>query len=108
VGFNDGFADPSDTRTKDAALRTVQDEPDARVAERCGHQLVAVDVVGVSFLSDDGYLPGVNFDTQNTFNGADVAMRLDDANRCFLTAGGKRRRGRAEQGLWPFGSRQAR
>jgi hypothetical protein len=35
-------------------------------------------------LPGDGYLPGVLFDTQNTYNGADVAMKLDDSNPCFF------------------------
>ena len=35
-------------------------------------------------LSNDGYLPGVLFDTQNTFNGADVAMKLDGTNPCYF------------------------
>jgi hypothetical protein len=35
-------------------------------------------------LPDDGYLPGVRFDTQSTYNGADVAMTLDNSNPCFF------------------------
>ena len=35
-------------------------------------------------LPGDGYLPGVLFDTQNTFSGADVAMKLDNTNPCFF------------------------
>ncbi|MCL5996636.1 MAG: hypothetical protein M1546_11370 [Chloroflexi bacterium] len=33
----------------------------------------------------DGYLPAVQFDTRNTFNGADVALKLDGNNRCYFT-----------------------
>jgi hypothetical protein len=32
----------------------------------------------------DGYLPAVHFDTQNTFNGADLALRLDSDIHCFF------------------------
>ena len=84
VGFNDGFADPSDTEQK------------MQRYEQYKMNLMRVWLSGAGingsqwtswaspFLSNDGYLPGVNFDTQNTFNGADVAMRLDNANRCFF------------------------
>src|SRR5574341_678206 len=35
-------------------------------------------------LPSDGYLPCVSFDTQTTFNGADVAWRLDNSNPCLF------------------------
>lgn len=34
-------------------------------------------------LPNDSYLPGVSLDTQNTFNGSDVSMRLDNASPCL-------------------------
>ncbi len=34
-------------------------------------------------LPNDAYLPGVNFDVANTYNGGTVSMRLDDSNPCF-------------------------
>ncbi len=35
-------------------------------------------------LPGDAYLNGVLFDIQNTYEGADVAMKLDDSNPCFF------------------------
>jgi hypothetical protein len=35
-------------------------------------------------LPSDAYLPGTALDTQNTYNGADVAWRLDSANPCLF------------------------
>jgi hypothetical protein len=32
----------------------------------------------------DGYLPAVYFDTENTYQGADVALKLDSSNPCFF------------------------
>ncbi len=37
------------------------------------------------YLPNDAYLPGVNFDIDHTYQGADVSMRLDDQNACFFT-----------------------
>jgi hypothetical protein len=34
-------------------------------------------------LPGDGYIPGVKFDTKNTYQGADVALLLDNSNPCF-------------------------
>lgn len=38
----------------------------------------------VSQLGDDGYLPGVSLDTQVTYAGGDVSLRLDQNNHCFF------------------------
>jgi hypothetical protein len=35
-------------------------------------------------LPSDGYLPGVYFDLKNTYQSADVAMKLDSNNPCFF------------------------
>jgi outer membrane protein assembly factor BamB len=35
-------------------------------------------------LPSEAYLPGVGLDTQNTYNGADVAWRLDGGNPCLF------------------------
>jgi hypothetical protein len=35
-------------------------------------------------LPSDAYLPGVGLDTANTYDGADVAWRLDNANPCLF------------------------
>ena len=37
-----------------------------------------------SYLPQDSYLPGVSLDTQTTFNGADVSLRLDAASPCVF------------------------
>jgi hypothetical protein len=36
------------------------------------------------FIDNDGYLPGVYFDTQNTYNGADLSLKLDSVNQCLF------------------------
>jgi hypothetical protein len=40
--------------------------------------MVAVTSWGSHTLPDDAYLPGVNFDTNHTYWGADVSLRLDN------------------------------
>jgi hypothetical protein len=37
------------------------------------------------FLGNDGYLPGTSFSTADTYQGADVALKLDAGNACFFT-----------------------
>jgi hypothetical protein len=84
VGFNGGFDSASDAEQK------------ARRYEQYKMNFVRVWLSGAGIngsqwtawashhLPSDGYLPGVLFDTQNTYGGADVAMKLDDSNPCFF------------------------
>lgn len=37
-----------------------------------------------NFVGQDGYIPNVHFDTTHTFEGADVAYKLDASNPCFF------------------------
>lgn len=84
VGFNDTF-----TTTASADVKLGLDE-DSKVdflrvwlssAGINGSQWTAW---GSHFLPNLSYMPGVHFDTKNTFNGADLSMKLDNSNPCFF------------------------
>jgi hypothetical protein len=85
VGFNDGFSNAANVEQ-----RLQQYEQN-----KMNFMRVWVSGAGINgsqwtswashHLSPDGYLPGVSFDFQNTFNGADVAMKLNSSNPCFFT-----------------------
>jgi hypothetical protein len=84
LGFNEGFS-----QTDEVAARM-------QVYEQHGMTFFRVWLSGAGIngsqwtswashhLPNDGYLPGVHFDSQNTFAGADVSMVLDSANPCFF------------------------
>ncbi len=84
VGYNDGFDGTTDAEQK--MQRYEQN--------KMNFMRIWLSGVGINgshwtswashHLPGDGYLPGVLFDTQNTYNGADVAMKLDDSNPCFF------------------------
>jgi hypothetical protein len=84
VGFNDSFDDTT----------TVEQKVQRYEQYRMNFMRVWMSGAGINgsqwtswashHLPGDGYLPGVLFDTQNTYNGADVAMKLDDSNPCFF------------------------
>jgi hypothetical protein len=85
VGFNDGFNGSNDVAAK------------MRSYEQNKINFIRVWMSGSSIngshwtswashhLPGDGYLPGVNFDIYNTYNGGDVSFRLDDRNPCLYT-----------------------
>ncbi len=85
VGFNDGFLGTNDVAEK------------MRSYEQYKMNFIRVWMSGSGIngshwtswathhLSGDGYLPGVNFDTNTTYNGSDVSLRLDDGNPCLYT-----------------------
>jgi len=84
LGFNDGFEQSAD----------VENRMQAYEANGINFLRVWLSGDGINgsqwsswashHLPNDNYLPGVQFDTVNTFNGADVSLRLDDQNPCFF------------------------
>jgi hypothetical protein len=84
VGFNDGFDQSEQVENK------------LKVYEQNKMDFMRVWLSGAgingsqwtswaSQAPDDGYLPGVSFDTQNTYNGKDVSWKIDDSNTCFFS-----------------------
>jgi hypothetical protein len=84
LGYNDGFNNGNSVDTKMAAYEQ----------NKMNFMRVWMSGAGINgsqwtswaspFLPNDGYLPGVYFDTQNTYNGADVSMVLDGSNPCYF------------------------
>lgn len=84
VGYNDGFSNSS----------TVESKMVAYEQSKMNFMRVWMSGAGINgsqwsswtspFLPNDGYLPGVYFNTQNTYNGADVSMVLDSSNPCLF------------------------
>jgi hypothetical protein len=82
VGFNDGFQGSSVVEQKMASYEQ----------NKMNFMRVWVEGAGINgsqwsawannFLPNDAYLPGVNFDVTNTYNGGLVSLKLDDANPC--------------------------
>ncbi len=85
VGYNDGFDN----------IQSVEQKMQSYEQNKIDFMRVWMSGSGINgsqwtswasnFLSQEGYLPGTNFDTQNTYNGGDVSLRLDNNNPCFYT-----------------------
>jgi hypothetical protein len=83
VGFNDGYDNSAQAEQKMAAYEQ----------NKMNFMRVWLSGSGINgsqwtawashHLPNDAYLPGVNFDVANTYNGGTVSMRLDDSNPCF-------------------------
>jgi hypothetical protein len=83
VGFNDGFSDSASVEQKMASYE----------ANKMNFMRVWLSGSGINgsqwtswasnYIGQDGYLPGTSYDINNTYNGADVSLRLDDANPCL-------------------------
>ncbi|MFA9401868.1 MAG: hypothetical protein ACERKY_02255 [Anaerolineales bacterium] len=84
VGFNDGFQFSQDVENR---MQTYE-------ANKMNFMRVWLSGDGINgsqwtswashHLPGDGYMPGVNFDTDTTYNDSDVSFRLDDSNPCFF------------------------
>jgi hypothetical protein len=85
IGFNDGFNNTAE----------VQQKMQSYEQNKMNFMRVWMSGAGINgsqwsswashHLPHDGYLPGVGFDIENTFSGADVALRLDNQNPCYFT-----------------------
>jgi len=85
VGFNDGFEQSADVETRMQSY------------EANGINFLRVWLSGDSIngsqwsswashhLPNDNYLPGVLFDTTETYNGSDVSLRMDNSNPCYFS-----------------------
>ncbi len=85
VGFNDGFDQSAQVEQK---MQTYE----ANKIDFLRVWLGGASINGsqwtswaTSYLPNDGYLPGVSFDTQNTYNNADVAFKLNSENPCLYS-----------------------
>lgn len=85
VGFNDGFEQSADVENRMQAY------------EENGINFLRVWLSGDGIngsqwsswashhLPNDNYLPGVLFDTNETYNGSDVSLRIDNSNPCYFS-----------------------
>jgi hypothetical protein len=84
MGFNEGFETTTKVETKMKAF-------EANKMNFIRTWLSGAGINGSQWsgwashhLSMDGYIPGVSLDIHNTYNGADVAYRLDNTNPCLF------------------------
>jgi len=83
VGFNDGFNHSAEVAQKLQAYE--QNKMNFMRVWLSGASINGSQWSSwASQLSNDGYLPGVSLDIQETYAGSDVSMRLDAENRCFF------------------------
>ncbi len=87
LGFNDGFGG-------DSYVAQVEQKMQSYEQYKMDFMRVWMTSAGINgsqwtpwdthHLSYDGYVPAVYFDTANTYQGADLALKLDDTNPCFF------------------------
>jgi hypothetical protein len=84
VGFNDGFADTTSVSQKMQAYE--QNKMNFMRVWLSGAGINGSQWSSWGYYDEpnDSYLPAVSFDTHNTFNGADVSLRLDSSVPCLF------------------------
>ncbi len=84
VGFNDGFSDSQSVEQKMTSYQ--QNQMDFMRVWLSGSGINGSQWTSwaSNFIEQDAYLPGTSFDIANTYNGAEVSMRLDNENPCLF------------------------
>lgn len=85
VGFNDGFQQSADVEARMQAYE--QNKMNFMRVWLSGDSINGSQWSSWSshHLPNDNYLPGVQFDVSETYEGSDVSMRLDDSNPCLFS-----------------------